>query len=809
MTVPSNLVPTSILQLPEDPSPSDTGWMIYVHNGVTYRVQVSAVLNVSGVPTTRTITTGAGLTGGGDLSTNRVLSVAVGGIGYTELAAAGVTPGVYGSSSAIPVVTVDQTGRVTAATTTPFSVAGFVPDTRQVIAGTGLTGGGALNANITLNSTFSNAAPLALGASAAGTANISAREGHVHPAVNLASVVETTGVLGMVSGGTGVAHTAPAAGSVAYSDGAGIQLTTVGLTGQVLVSGGASPPSWGSALIVSDQSANVVYAGPVSGPAAPTGFRELVNADLQYSSITLNGNTVSLGGAATVTATATNALTIGTGLSGTSYDGSAPITVAIASTGVVAASVGSASKTLTATVNAQGQLTALADTSIAISNTQVSGLGSAALLTAGAAGGVATLDGGGTVPTSQLPAVVLGAVKYQGTWNATTNTPTLASGVGSQGYYYVVSVAGSTNLDGITSWSVGDWAIYNGTAWQKIDNTDAVTSVNGYTGTVVLSATDVGATSATSGTSILYGNGSGGTSNVTVGTGLSFAGGTLSASGGEGVVGPASSTDNAVARFDLTTGKLLQNSVVTIDDSGNAASMLSTSFADGTAVALAAGKMWYNGTTGSWNMGMGGGNITQQVGEEIFVYGKASAAITEGQLVMKTGTVGASDVITFAPTTAGITDDNLIIGIATENISLNDFGRVTAFGVVHGIDTSAFADNDILWYNPSAGSGSMTTTKPSAPNVKCEVGTVINAGAGGSGSIQVLIIHGSTLGGTDSNVQFSSVANNNLIKYDAALGYWINASSIDGVTIGSVSAAAGTFTTCTATSFSGINGGTF
>jgi hypothetical protein len=376
---------------------------------------------------------------------------------------------------------------------------------------------------------------LALGAATAGVANVSAREDHVHPAVDLASIVETTGVLGMVSGGTGVAHTAPAAGAIAYSDGSGIQLSTVGTLGQVFVSGGAGAPGWGSALIVSDQPANYFYAGPTSGPSAPTSFRAMVNADLPASgvsantygsassvpvftvntkgvvtgvtnttiaignanlansSITINGNTVSLGGSTTVTATATNALTIGTGLSGSSYDGSAAVTVAISNTGVTAASVGSASKTLTATVNAQGQLTALADTNIAISNTQVSGLGSAALLTAGAAGGVATLDGGGTVPTSQLPAAVLGALKYQGTWNASTNTPTLASGVGVQGYYYVVSVAGSTNLDGINSWAVGDWAIFGTATWQKIDNTDAVTSVNGYTGTVVLTAADLSA----------------------------------------------------------------------------------------------------------------------------------------------------------------------------------------------------------------------------------------------------------------------------------------------------------------------------
>jgi hypothetical protein len=110
-----------------------------------------------------------------------------------------------------------------------------------------------------------------------------------------------------------------------------------------------------------------------------------------------------------------------------------------------------------------------------------------------AALGVATLDAGGTVPLSQIPASIQGGVSYQGTWNAATNTPTLSNGVGVKGYYYVVSVAGSTNLDGITAWNVGDWAIFNGTVWQKVDNTDAVTSVNGYTGTVVLTAADVSA----------------------------------------------------------------------------------------------------------------------------------------------------------------------------------------------------------------------------------------------------------------------------------------------------------------------------
>lgn len=93
--------------------------------------------------------------------------------------------------------------------------------------------------------------------------------------------------------------------------------------------------------------------------------------------------------------------------------------------------------------------------------------------------------------------ITTGALTYQGTWNASTNTPTLASGVGTTGYYYVVSVAGSTNLNGITDWQIGDWAVFNGSVWQKVDNTDAVTSVNGQTGTVVLGAANVGATANT------------------------------------------------------------------------------------------------------------------------------------------------------------------------------------------------------------------------------------------------------------------------------------------------------------------------
>ena len=114
---------------------------------------------------------------------------------------------------------------------------------------------------------------------------------------------------------------------------------------------------------------------------------------------------------------------------------------------------------------------------------------------------------------------IIGALVYKGTWDASSNTPTLASSVGNKGDYYYVSVAGTTNLNGITDWQVSDYAVFNGTVWQKIDNTDAVQSVNGQTGVVVLTAANVGAVSNTTyvnASGLLTGGGQL-TGNVTIG----------------------------------------------------------------------------------------------------------------------------------------------------------------------------------------------------------------------------------------------------------------------------------------------------
>lgn len=113
--------------------------------------------------------------------------------------------------------------------------------------------------------------------------------------------------------------------------------------------------------------------------------------------------------------------------------------------------------------------------------------------------GVAALDSNGKIQLVNIPDSILGGVNYQGTWDASTNTPTLVSPPDSttKGFYYKVTVAGTQfGID----FTVGDWIISNGAAWDKVDAQDTVASVNGKTGAVVLNAVDVGALALTGGT---------------------------------------------------------------------------------------------------------------------------------------------------------------------------------------------------------------------------------------------------------------------------------------------------------------------
>ena len=398
-------------------------------------------------------------------------------------------------------------------------------------------------------------------------------------------------------------------------------------------------------------------------------------------------------------------------------------TFSIANTGVTAATYGSASKTLTLAVNAQGQITSASASDIAIAASQItSGILSGTYGGTGVNNGANTLTLGGSYTLNQ--SVASGAApSFLGTNfssipnGALTNSSITVNGTS-------ISLGGSATITAVNPYAL---TIGTGLSGTSYDGSSGVT--------IAISNTGVTATSYT------Y-------ANFTVN-----AQGQLTAASSNATTG---------------TGSIVLANAPTI--SGAWGSPDSLQFNTGATVTPAVGKIWWDGGT-TLNLGMTT-NVTQKVGEDQFYYVKASSAITKGEVCMFTGSVGASGVITAAPAT-GVTDGSYIMGIAAESIAHNGFGLIQSFGILRNVNTSGYADGDILWYDPSV-TGGLTKTKPSAPNVKVQMAAVVNGGSSGGGVIQIRVTSGSVLGGTDSNVQFGTLNNGDVIVYNSTLGYWAN-----------------------------------
>ena len=198
---------------------------------------------------------------------------------------------------------------------------------------------------------------------------------------------------------------------------------------------------------------------------------------------------------------------------------------------------------------------------------------------------------------NQINGLIGGSI-YQGVWNASTNTPTLTSSVGTKGYYYIVNVAGTTNLNGITDWQVGDWAIYDGSSWQKVDNTDAVSSVNGFTGAVNLTTSNISEgsnlyyTDARARGALSFTAGSG-AYNSTTGV-ITIPTNTNQLTNGANFITLTSLSAGAGIYYDNTSGVISSTIVQYTDAMARAAISLTTTGTSGAAT--------YNSTTGVLNI---------------------------------------------------------------------------------------------------------------------------------------------------------------------------------------------------------------
>jgi hypothetical protein len=428
---------------------------------------------------------------------------------------------------------------------------------------------------------------------------------------------------------------------------------------------------------------------------------------------------------------------------------------------------------------------------------------------------------------NQINGLIGGSI-YKGTWNASTNTPTLTSSVGTAGNYYIVSVAGTTNLNGISDWQVGDWVIYQGTEWEKVDNTDAVVSVNGFTGAVSLTTsnisegtnlyyTDTRARASISGsTGISYNSTSGVITNsapdqtvsLTASTGISTSGTypsftitntapdqTVALTSGTGI-----SATGTYPNFTITntapdqTVALTQGGTTTISGTypnftiSSADQYVGTVTSIGITESVAALSITGSPVTTSGNINIGfAGSPTQYVAGDgslvtfptivtqaqnlvAEVYNNTGATLTKGTIVYINGGQGNLPTVTKAIATSDPTSAQTF-GFINVDLTNNNNGYVTIIGRLENIDTQAFANGTQLYLSGTT-AGTYTSTKPQAPIHLVYVAIVVRSHPT-QGVLEVKIQNGVEIDEIH-DVQIISLANNNILQYSSADSLWHN-----------------------------------
>ena len=277
------------------------------------------------------------------------------------------------------------------------------------------------------------------------------------------------------------------------------------------------------------------------------------------------------------------------------------------------------------------------------------------------------------------------------------------------------------------------------------------------------------------------------------GTVVELGGGTASGD----VVGPASATDNALVRFDGTTGKLVQNSTATLDDTGNMdTASLKADYFDldtaATAPADAVGRTAWDDGSGGSILGLKGGVVTYYTGQQEFarVYNGSGAAMTKGQVVYIVGAQGNRVDVRLARANAESTSANTI-GFVAEPIAAGAEGWVQTTGPLPKLDTSTLTAGQTVYLSPTT-AGAYTTTRPTAPNHTVILGFVERISAT-VGSIYLKVDNGYELDELH-NVNITSPTGGQLLAYDQTNGYWKNLTLTDGTGISITEAAGGAIT---------------
>jgi len=357
--------------------------------------------------------------------------------------------------------------------------------------------------------------------------------------------------------------------------------------------------------------------------------------------------------------------------------------------------------------------------------------------------------------------------------------------------------------DGTTAWTSLSYAAGGGGGGgiSDGDKGDITVSASGATWTIDNGAVSYAKMQDVSAASKLIGrgsaSGSGDPQEITLGTGLTMSGTTLSSSGS--ISGSTGSTDNAIIRADGTGGSTIQGSVPTIDDNGK---ILADAFAFDTTPTTTGGTgvIIWDSTESAPSVGFNA-NVLGKLGVDshVQVYNQTGSTIAKRKVVRQSGSSGTKLKVDLA-LADGDANSATTIGITAESISNNSSGFIITAGLLTGVNTIAFTEGDVLWLSATS-SGDITNVRPTQPNHGVRIGYCIKSSAG-AGIIYVDILNGFELQELH-DVLISTPADNSFLVYESSSSLWKN----EAPSAARTSLGLGTLATQSGT-FSGTSSGT-
>ncbi len=203
-------------------------------------------------------------------------------------------------------------------------------------------------------------------------------------------------------------------------------------------------------------------------------------------------------------------------------------------------------------------------------------------------------------------------------------------------------------------------------------------------------------------------------------------------------------------------------------------------FDTSTSFAVSVGRLTWDSTHGTLDLGLIGGNANLLLGqrEVVYCFNNSAATLLKGKVVKVTGASGQKLTVDLAQADSDM-DSATILGIMLEDVSVNASGFVATDGVVNNVNTFAFTDGQIVYLSPVS-AGELTATKPVAPQHMVQMGYVVKGGSVGGGSLYVKVQNGYEIGELHDvkTSSSTSLADGEVLAYNTSAGVWTNSTAL-------------------------------